>query len=128
MIYDGLLITALLMVAAAVAVIPLGSEVGAGTIWFQLYLLIVWWAYFAICWHFGGQTVGMRAWRLVLVTERGSYIGPAAAGLRFIVAILSTAAIGLGFLWSLFEAERRTWHDIASATRLVVIPKQRERP
>jgi uncharacterized RDD family membrane protein YckC len=32
---------------------------------------------------------------------------------------VSLAAAGLGFLWSLVDAERRTWHDLASGTVLV---------
>jgi len=127
MVYDALLITALLMVAAAIPVIALGAEIDPGTIWFQLYLLAVWWAYFGVCWHFGGQTVGMRAWRVMLVTDRGGYIGWANSVLRFLVAIISAAPIGLGYLWSLFESGQRSWHDMVTATALVVIPKQRKK-
>ncbi len=124
MTYDALLVIAVLMVAAAIAVIPSGSEVRPGTLWFQIYLLIVWWGYFAVCWQLGGQTVGMRAWRVVLVTEDGGRIGWARSALRFLIAWLSAAAIGLGYFWSLFEPRRRTWHDMATFTSLVVTPRQ----
>lgn len=122
MIYDALLVIALLMVAAAIVVVPTGSDIEAGTLWFQTYLLVVWWAYFAVCWRMGGQTVGMRAWRVQLVTEGGERIGWGSSALRFLVAGVAAAAGGLGFLWSLFDPRRRTWHDLATGTRLVVIP------
>lgn len=126
MVYDSLLVVALLMVAAAVVVIPIGGEIRPGTFWFQLYLVAVWWAYFAVCWRMGGQTVGMRAWRVRLVTENGDYIGWTGSALRFFVAAVSAAAAGMGFLWSLFDPHRRAWHDMATATRLVVIPKEKK--
>lgn len=124
MIYDSLLVLALLMVAAALVVIPAGSGIQAGTLWFQAYLLLTWWAYFAVCWRMGGQTVGMRAWRVQLITDRGDRIGWSGSALRFLVAGVSGAAFGLGFLWSLFNPQRRAWHDLATATRLVVIPRE----
>lgn len=127
MIYDSLLVVALLMVAAAIVVIAGGSEIRPGTHWFQAYLLAVWWAYFAVCWRMGGQTVGMRAWRVKLITDRGDRIGWASSLLRFALALVSAAAGGLGYIWSLFDADRRTWHDLAASTRLVVLPRDRKR-
>lgn len=127
MIYDALLVIAILMVAAAIVVIPSGGEIRPGTLWFQIYLVVVWWAYFAVCWRLGGQTVGMKAWRVKLITERTERIGWMHSALRFLVAGVSAAVAGLGYLWSLFEPKRRTWHDLVSSTRLVVVPKAGKR-
>lgn len=126
MVYDSLLVVALLMFAAAIVVIPAGDGIRPGTLWFQLYLVAVWWAYFAVCWRLGGQTVGMRAWRVRLVTERGDPIGWANTALRFLVAAISALFAGLGYLWGLFDSQGRSWHDMATATRLVVIPKEKK--
>lgn len=126
-VYDMLLTIALLMVAAAIVVVPSGAEIQPGTLWFQIYLMLVWWAYFAICWRVGGQTVGMRAWRVRLVTDGGERIGWAGTVLRFLIAGVSGAAAGLGYFWSLFETRRRGWHDMATGTRLVVVPKQNKK-
>jgi len=30
---------------------------------------------------------------------------------------------GLGFFWSLLDKQERTWHDMASLTRVVHIPR-----
>jgi uncharacterized RDD family membrane protein YckC len=61
----------------------------------------------------------MRPWRLRVVADDGGRASTRALWLRFAVATLSLAPGGLGFLWSLIDRERRTWHDIASRTRLV---------
>lgn len=123
MVYDALLVVALLMVAAAVVVVPAGATVDSGTLWFQGYLLLVWWFYFALCWRLGGQTLGMKAWRIHLVTLHGGPPGWSDTAIRFIAAFVSAAAFGLGYLWSLFEPQCRTWHDRLAGSRLVVAPK-----
>lgn len=125
MVYDALLVIAVLMIFSVIVVIPSGAGIEPETLWFQAYLLVVWWAYFAICWRLGGQTVGMRAWRVRLITESGSRIGWAGTVLRFLVAWLSAALAGLGFLWSLFDPRKRAWHDLATSTRLIVEPKRK---
>ena len=84
-------------------------------------LLLIGFGYFALSWRRGGQTIGMRAWRLRLVDARDSAVVPGwwRLALRCTVAVLSLATFGLGFLWSLLDRERRTWHDIASRTRVL---------
>jgi uncharacterized RDD family membrane protein YckC len=88
-------------------------------------MLLVGFGYFGLSWRRGGQTIGMRAWRLRLVAVGGPARTPGWGALvvRYGVAALSLAAFGLGFLWSLFDRERRTWHDIASRTRVLRQPK-----
>lgn len=122
-LYDGLLVLALWMVAAAAVVIPSGTEIQPGAIGFQLYLLIVAWAYFAISWRHGGQTLGMRAWHVRLIADQHP-VAWSRTVTRFLIAIASWLCLGLGFLWSLFHAQRATWHDLVSGTQLVVEPKR----
>lgn len=123
MFYDGLLLLALWMAATALIVMVLQREVSPNSIWFQSYLLVVTWAYFALCWR-GGNTLGMKAWRITI-------IGPSrplpwrTTVIRFALSILSWACLGLGFLWSLGHPERATWHDLGSGTRLIVLPRRR---
>lgn len=94
----------------------------------QLYVLALCFGFFGWFWtrpgQKAGQTLGMRAWRLRVVTEDGHSITWAQALIRFIVAIFSWLAVGVGFLISLFATDKRTWHDRASNTRLVVLPKR----
>lgn len=80
-------------------------------------------AYAVHSWRRSGQTLGMRPWRLKVTRADGRTADARALLLRYAVATLSLAAFGLGFLWSLFERERRTWHDLASGTVLVRLHK-----
>ncbi len=122
MCYDGLLLIGLWMLAAAVVVIALDRSVDAGNPWFKAYLLAVAWPYFAVCWR-AGQTLGMKAWHIHIRCLDDSRPGWITSLLRFSVAVASLFCFGLGFLWSLLRRDRATWHDLASGTRLVVIPK-----
>ena len=79
--------------------------------------------YATLSWRRGGQTLGMRPWRLKLVTADGGTAGWKALWLRYLVGLLSLAAGGLGFWWAWIDRDRRTWHDRASGTHLVRLPK-----
>jgi uncharacterized RDD family membrane protein YckC len=76
-------------------------------------------AYAVISWRRGGQTIGMRPWRLKVVAADGRPALWRALCLRYAVATLSMLAFGLGFLWCLVDRERRGWHDLAAGTRFV---------
>lgn len=79
--------------------------------------------YAVLSWRRIGQTLGMRPWRLKVVSADGRLAPAKALWLRYAVAMLSLAAGGLGFLWSLVDRDRRTWHDLASGTVLVRLPR-----
>ncbi|MBX3701157.1 MAG: RDD family protein [Dokdonella sp.] len=81
-------------------------------------LLAVTAAYFVVSWARGGQTIGMRAWRIRVVAADGTGLTWSRALLRFAAALLSLAAAGLGFAWCLIDRERRAWHDLAAGSRL----------
>jgi uncharacterized RDD family membrane protein YckC len=85
------------------------------------YLLAICLLFFGWFWTHGGQTIGMRAWRIRV----SDYPAPGKVSWkqtlqRFLVALLSWGAAGLGFLWCLFRQDRRAWHDLASSTCLLV--------
>lgn len=123
MLYDGLLLIGIWMIAAVAIVVPTNQGVSPHTAWFQVYLLIVTWLYFAVSWM-KGCTLGMKAWRLrIESTSTRQDIGWLTTMIRFVVAVASLGSFGLGFWWSLFHPQRATWHDLASKTRLVVVPK-----
>ena len=73
-------------------------------------------AYFVLSWRRGGQTVGMRPWRLKVVAADGRPASARALWLRYLVAWL-TPVIGLA--WCLVDGERRGLHDLASGTVFV---------
>jgi len=80
--------------------------------------------YATVSWRRGGQTLGMRPWRLRLVVANGDVPGWKALWWRYAIGTLSLLALGLGFWWAWFDRDRRTWHDRASGTRLVRVPKR----
>lgn len=122
--YDSLLLAAVLILASGLALLVTGGETARpGNPFMTSYFFLVSFLFYAWFWMHGGQTLGMRAWRIRVQQLDGRNITPWQALLRFIMAIIAWLPLGLGFLWSLFDREQRTWHDRFSETVLVVIPK-----
>lgn len=119
MLYDSLPATAIVFLAA-LAVLPLtGDQVLFGrNIAYTVYVLAMIFLYLGICWVYIGQTLGMRAWKVELVTLDGQRPGWRAAGLRYLSSMLSVAALGMGFWSCLLREDRASWHDRISGTRL----------
>lgn len=119
MCYDAVAVVALLMFATALAMLAGFREMTAlRDPGYTLYLLLVCLLYFSLSWNRGGMTLGMRAWRVRIAAADGRLPGLGRCVVRFLAALLSAAPAGMGFLWSLFDARRRTWHDRLSGTRL----------
>lgn len=76
-------------------------------------------AYAVFSWRRGGQTLGMRPWRLQVTAMDGGPASPRALRIRYAVGTASVLAGGLGFWWAWLDRNRLTWHDRASGTRLV---------
>jgi len=120
MFYDGVVIIALLMLATVLAMLAgAGNHTAMQDPVYTAYLLVVWFIYLVWCWHKGGMTLGMRAWHVCITDEAGGRPGWRSCAVRFLTSILSAAVVGLGFIWSLLDREKRTWHDRASGTRLI---------
>ncbi len=118
MFYDGLLILALWMITLLAMVVANGGEAVLGAL-VQSALFLEAFVFFAWFWSRAGQTAGMRAWRLHLVSNDGGRITLNQATARFFAGLLSLAALGLGYWWALFDRQRRTWPDILSGSRIV---------
>lgn len=128
--YDAVLLSGVLVLASAVATLPIGLGLGrdaAGEVfrspWFR-------WPFFVYCtavlagfhlgfWTHGGQTLGMKTWRFRVQRTDGSPLRLRDAALRYVAAVLSALPLGLGFWWALVDPERLAWHDRLSGTRLV---------
>lgn len=119
-VYDTVLVLALLIVAGIVALPFTGTRVQAGRdVIFTLYLATVWFAYVGACWVRLGRTLGMRAWKVRIEATAPGGVNWRRALVRFAVSLASAACLGLGFLACLLRADRMCWHDRVSATRLV---------
>jgi uncharacterized RDD family membrane protein YckC len=119
-VYDALIVTGLLMIAGFVVLALNGVRpVPPNTLWYQLYLLIVAWAYFAVSWWRLGKTVAARAWKLEVRDLAGNYPSLARASLRAALALPSIGLFGLGLLWCLIDKEGQSAHDRLSGTQLL---------
>lgn len=127
-VYDLFPLIALWMLTAALFLLAVHGEVDvahpppAFHLAQQLAMLAVTAAYFVVSWVRGGQTIGMRAWRLRVAAAEGGALPWPRALLRFAIALVSAFAFGLGFLWCLIDRERRGWHDLAARSRVSRLP------
>lgn len=126
MVYDALVLMAVWMLVGFVAVALNGGEANESPL-FHSILLVVTFAFFAFFWMRAGMTLGMQAWRLRVQSVDGRSLSLMQALVRFVAAIASLLAGGLGYWWILFDTEKRSWPDMASGSRVVVLPKPRRK-
>ena len=120
--YDLLLLLAVLFVASFLALmVNGGAPVQSGNPFYTAYMLLVVFLIYTWFWVHGGQTLGMRAWRLRVLRNDGQPLTWGDALKRFLCAFLSLLPLGIGFFWSVFDNENRAWHDRLSHTRLVLV-------
>ena len=117
--YDIAIVVSLFILATMLAML---AGFGGGTALkdpgYTLYLFAVWFLYITWCWHKGGMTVGMRAWRVKIEDNNGHQPGWGKSTIRFLTSLVSVGMAGLGLFWSLFDSRQRSWHDMLSGTRL----------
>jgi len=117
-IYDLFLLMALLFIVTAIAMLfNHGNAIEPGQPLYPFYvacLVMISFCFYGWCWTHGGQTLGMKTWKMKLQQENEQPVTWTLALIRFITAVISWSAAGLGFFWSLFHPNKRTWHDIAS--------------
>jgi uncharacterized RDD family membrane protein YckC len=123
LIYDLLPLLGLWFLAGVIGVATTGGAFDAHRldhkILMQTLLLAFSAGYFVISWSRGGQTIGMRAWKMRLTMQDGSHLAWPRALLRFFLACVSLVLLGIGFWWSLFDPQRRSLHDIVCDTRMI---------
>jgi len=115
--YDFILLLAVLFFATAL-LLPFnhGEAFSSEQFFYPLYLLLVSFLFYGWFWTHGGQTLGLRAWKIAVLTLDQQPISWRQAALRFCCALLSWAAFGLGFFWIIFDKNRYGWHDHLSKT------------
>lgn len=137
--YDGFLLFGLWVVPLLLAMValhfaePPPAELGAvvhdlppiAPPWMiQLYAVAVVVGFYGYFWRRNGQTLAMQAWRIRLESVDGGRPSWKQCLIRLAVGALSLLCFGLGFFWLWFDRDRRTWHDRASGTRVVQLPKR----
>lgn len=146
--YDLMPVIAIVFAASALLLLVRGGQpVAAGSVWSYLDALLLWLVcggYFVLSWQRGGQTLGMRPWRLQVVDRQGrtppwpvlfgrysaatlpALLALPLAGLfaglgRYDPLWIALAVASLGLLWSLIDREACALHDRLSNTRFVRI-------
>jgi uncharacterized RDD family membrane protein YckC len=117
LLYDGVLLFGVLLLAAGLVVVPYMSLVGGAfpnhAWWFRAWLVAVVAGFYAYFWTHGGQTLGMSAWRLRLIRADGGnpnvadalrrlvctalYLAPAVALIR--IGAGREAQVLTGWIW-----------------------------
>jgi len=128
MLYDGLVILGLFMIAGFIFVPIVGHspQTSIEKLLFRLYLSLIAYVFFCWFWTHGGQTLGMRAWKIKLVDQKDETVSWPTATKRFFLAICSWLPLGLGYLWILLGSEKISWHDRLSKTRLKLLTVGKE--
>lgn len=124
--YDLFPALGLWMVVAAIFVAVHHDAITGGLLG-ALEFIVLWLvtaAYSVASWRMGGQTLGMRPWRLRVVAADGRALTWQALLVRFTVGNLSLLLGGLGFWWAWLDRDGLTWHDRASGTRMRRVAKQ----
>ncbi len=135
LVYDALPVLALWLLVGAVFTVgfalaghPLRENIRpfSALQWIEwLCCWLVTGAYATLSWRRGGQTLGMRPWRLRVESLQGGRASARQLWVRYAIGTVSVLAAGSGFWWAWIDRDRRTWHDRASGTRLVRVPRAR---
>lgn len=87
--------------------------------WFFFpFLIFVYVSFFCYFWIKTGQTLGMAAWKIKLISSDENQITLYKCLLRIFFAIISFTCFGLGYICLLFGA-KKTWHDKITGTEVI---------
>ncbi len=67
----------------------------------------------------GGQTVGKYVMGVRIVRVDGKQMGYVKAFVRYVGYFVSIATLGIGFIWVIFDAQRRALHDHMAGTCVI---------
>ena len=124
MFYDSLLLFSVLLIATALALMFTRGTLNYHNPFFRTGLFLTCFSFYSWFWLHGGQTLGMRAWRLRVQRIDGQPITIWQALLRFLVAIPALACAGLGFFWMLVDRDKMTLYDRFSESVVVRLPRK----
>ena len=123
LVYDSLLIGAIVLVLSLLLVFVNGGypESGSFVSFIQFFILIfagpIFYSYFWIANK--GQTTGMQAWKIQLVTVDETELNIKKTMLRCLISTISFACFGMGYLWILYDKDNLSWSDILTKTKVI---------
>lgn len=119
-LYDCLLLIALFFVITA-AVLALNDGQAIQHFLYKVFLFVVGFLFFDWFWRHGGQTLGMRAWRIRLVAENDILITRKQTLIRY---ISGSFLFGITLLYMFTSARNEAIHDTFSKTIIVFYNKE----
>lgn len=82
-------------------------------------------AFYIYCWRNVGQTLGMKTWRIRMVDAQSNQLASyKQCAQRSFFALCSLAFLGCGYWLQFFHPQQKTFHDLMSGTRLVLLRKE----
>ena len=128
-VYDLLLLLSSWLLATLLIVALNGGEaIGQGNPFFIGYLFLVSFAFYGWFWTHGGQTLGMRSWRVFLLSYSNGPVTWQQAFLRFAVSIIAYLPLGLGIWWQYLGKDKISWPDSISGTYLHCSKDSKNKP
>lgn len=130
--YDWVLLIAVILVAVTLYTVATNLLFGENAaadllkpLWakllYQLYLVSVGCLFYIWFWTHGGQTLGLKVWKLKIVDFNLQPVSTRKALLRLLLAVASCIPLGLGLVWQLFDRQKMTLYDRWSGTQLVSV-------
>ena len=123
LVYVSLLIGAIVLVLSLLLVFVNGGypESGSFVSFIQFFILVfagpIFYSYFWIANK--GQTTGMQAWKIKLVTVDETELNIKKTLLRCLISTISFVCFGLGYFWILYDKNNLSWSDILTKTKVI---------
>ncbi len=119
-IYDSFIVFSFLLLATTIALlVNQGESLLPHRAIFLLYLFISTGLFLGWFWKTSGQTLGMLAWKIRVITVEGKPLNWSLALQRYSLALLTMSMAGIGLLWCLFDKDKQSLHDRLLNTRVV---------
>ena len=118
-LYDSLLVLAVLIIMSLPFFNFNLEENLSLKIIVQIYYYLITQYFFVWFWVNNEGTLGMKTWKIKIVSEDGNKISYIEAIIRFNVAIFSFIFFGLGFLMCFLRKDKKCLHDFISKTVLI---------
>ena len=120
--YDLLLIAGILLSFTLLIVIINGGAISSflGSNLMLLSYFLISFIFYVYFWRFNdGQTLGMQAWKIKLVTDDNQAISIKSMLQRLVLGLFFGSIAGLNFFVILFRSDKRSLNDIYSKTKIV---------
>ncbi len=125
MIYDTFLVISLFILGTFFFLLfTHGNTIEVGNRYYQWFLILVGLSFFIGCWGYRGQTTGMAAWHLRLISTSGKPLSYSQATIRAFFAVLTLLLGGIGLWWALWDRQHLPLYDRLAKTRLILVTKK----